>query len=192
MAVKLVPGGHPHHALAEAAANAARDGGFAADQIETITVSRPGVAALGEPLHPTDLIGMAHSPAYFLAAGAADREFSWVHATPAKINDPVIHRLIDKIRIGSPPAADVERYRQGATVTIRATDGRTSTSTVYVPKGAGMLGIAWADIEAKYRALVPYAGASAEQIESSWGLIRGFRQIDRAGALPEILQIRTS
>src|SRR5205814_1228667 len=26
MAVKLVPGGHPYHALAEAAANAARDG----------------------------------------------------------------------------------------------------------------------------------------------------------------------
>ena len=30
MAIKLVPGGHPYHALAEAAANAAREGGFAA------------------------------------------------------------------------------------------------------------------------------------------------------------------
>ncbi len=37
MAVKLVPGGHPHHALAEAAANAAREGGFAPDEIESIT-----------------------------------------------------------------------------------------------------------------------------------------------------------
>ncbi len=165
MAVKLVPGGHPHHALAEAAANAARDGAIAAEDIETITLSRPGVTALAEPLHPADLIGMAHSPAYFLAAGAADHSFSWVHATPAKIGDPVIHRLIDKIRIGPPPAANVERYRQGATVTIRTTDGRTGASTVYVPKGAGMLGIAWADIDAKYRALVPYAGLPAERIE---------------------------
>ena len=43
MAVKLVPGGHPHHALAEAAANAARDGAIAAEEIETITLSRPGI-----------------------------------------------------------------------------------------------------------------------------------------------------
>jgi 2-methylcitrate dehydratase PrpD len=32
MAVKLVPGGHPYHALAEAAANAARDGNIAPDR----------------------------------------------------------------------------------------------------------------------------------------------------------------
>lgn len=192
MAVKLVPGGHPSHAFAEAAAKAARAGDFAAEEIATITVSRPGLTALGEPLHPGDLIGMAHSPAYFLAAGAADGEFSWVHATPAKIADPVIHRLIDRVQVGPQPVADVERYRQGATVTIRTTDGRSSTATVYVPKGAGMLGIAWADIEAKYRALVPHAGASAEQLESSLALIRDFRQIDRAAALPEILRIGRS
>ncbi len=80
MAVKLVPGGHPYHALAEAAANAAREGDIAAEEIESITVSRPGVTALAGPLHPTDLIDMAHSPAYFLAAGVADQGFSWVHA----------------------------------------------------------------------------------------------------------------
>ncbi len=158
MAVKLVPGGHPHHALAEAAANAARDGGFTADEIETITLSRPGLTALAGPLHPADLIDMAHSPAYFLAAGAADRDFPGCTPRAAKIGDPVIHRLIDKVHVGPPPTDNVERYRQGATVTIRATDGRTSISTVYVPKGAGMLGIAWADIDTKYRALVPYAG----------------------------------
>jgi len=131
MAIKLVPGGHPHHALAEAAANAARDGRVVPDGVESITLSRPGVTTLAGPRHPTDLIGMAHSPAYFLAAGVADQGFSWVHATQAKIADPVIHRLIEKVRVGPPPSADVERYRQGATVTIRTTDGRTSTSTVF-------------------------------------------------------------
>ena len=73
MAIKLVPGGHPHHATAEAAANAARDGNITAAEIASITISRPGMTALPGPLHPADLIDMAHSPAYFAAAGAADR-----------------------------------------------------------------------------------------------------------------------
>src|ERR1700726_2824786 len=166
MAIKLVPGGHPYHALAEAAANAARDGDIDPAAVESITVSRPGMTALTGPLHPADLIDMAHSPAYFLAAGAADREFSWAHASPAKIADPVIHRLIDKVKVGPPPSENAARYRQGATVTIRTTDGREITSTVYAPKGAGFLGIAWADIDAKYRALVPLSGLPAPQIEA--------------------------
>ena len=100
---------------------------------------------------------MAHSPAYFLAAGVADKDFSWVHATEAKITDPVIHQLLDKVRVGAPPTEHVERYRQGATVTIRTKDGRTFSNTVYAPKGAGILGIDWADVDAKYRTLVPQA-----------------------------------
>src|SRR5438067_990118 len=115
MAVKLVPGGHPYHALAEAAANAARKAQAAAEAIESITVSRPGLTALSGPLHPKDLVDMAHSPAFFTAAGAADRDFSWANATPAKIADPVIHSLIDKVRVGLPPTENAERYRQGAT-----------------------------------------------------------------------------
>src|SRR5262245_63056934 len=49
MAIKLVPGGHPSHALAEAAANAARAGNISPDDVETITLSRPGVTALSGP-----------------------------------------------------------------------------------------------------------------------------------------------
>ena len=145
------------------------------------------MTALAEPLHPADLIGMAHSPAYFLAAGAADRGFSWVHATPAKIADPTIHRLIDRVRVGPPPAANAGRYRQGATVTIRTTDGRSAASTVYAPKGAGMLGIAWADIDAKYRALAPHAGLCGARIEASLALIHDFRRAERASALTGML-----
>src|SRR6185312_17494333 len=114
MAVKMVPGGHPYHALAEAAANAARKAQAAAEAIESITVSRPGLTALSGPLHPKDLIDMAHSPAYFTAAGVADRGFGWVHASAEKIADPAIHRLIDKVAVGPPPAENEGRYRQGA------------------------------------------------------------------------------
>ena len=125
------------------------------DEVEPITLSRPGVSALTGPKHPADLIDMAHSPAYFLAAGVADHEFSWVHATEAKIIDPVIHQLIDKVQVGPPPTHQVDQYKQGATVTIRTKDGRDFSSTVFMPKGAGALGITWADVDTKFRALMP-------------------------------------
>ena len=187
MAIKLVPGGHPHHALAEAAANAARDGRVAPDEVESITLWRPGVTTLAGPRHPTDLIGMAHSPAYFLAAGAADHDFSWVHATAAKIADPVIHQLIDRVRVGPPPTGNTERYRQGATVAIRTTDGRVSTSTVFAPKGAGPGGIAWAGIDRKYRTLMPHARLREQQIEMSLAAIHDFRRIAHVSELTSLL-----
>jgi len=125
------------------------------------------MTALSGPLHPANLIDMAHSPAYFAAAGAADHAFGWEHASAAKITDPLIHRLIDLVRMGDPPVADAARYRQGATVTIHTRDGRASISTVYAPKGAGMLGIAWSDVDAKYRALMPNSGLAPDAIEDS-------------------------
>jgi 2-methylcitrate dehydratase PrpD len=190
MAIKLVPGGHPSHALAEAAANAARAGNVSPDEVETITLSRPGVTALSGPVHPTDLIGMAHSPAYFLAAGVADHDFSWVHATEAKIKDPVIQQLLGKVRVGALPTENVEQYRQGATVTIRTKDGRTFSNTVYAPKGAGIRGIDWADVDAKYRTLVPRAQLSDRQVESSLQVIHDFRHVTHVSALTDLLQAR--
>jgi 2-methylcitrate dehydratase PrpD len=187
MAIKLVPGGHPYHALAEAAANAAREGNIEPQDVESITVSRPSFTALTGPLHPVDLIGMAHSPAYFLAAGAADHDFSWVHASAVKIADPVIHQLIDKVRVGPPPTDNTERYRQGATVTIRTVDGSVSTSTVFAPKGAAAGGIAWADIDRKYRTLMPHAGLGDEQIEASLAVIHDFRRVVHVSELTGLL-----
>lgn len=187
MAFKLVPGGHPHHSFAEAAANAAREGDIKADEIDAIILSRPGTSAISGPLHPENLIDMAHSPAYFLAAGAADREFTWAHATPEKIGDPVIHKLIDKVRVGPEPTENVEAYRQGASVTIETTDGRSVTNTVYVPAGAGCLGVDWSAIDAKYRTLAPRAPLAPEQVEASLALCHGFGDLDNVSALIETL-----
>jgi 2-methylcitrate dehydratase PrpD len=188
MAVKLVPGGHPYHAFGEAAANAAREGNISADQVESIIVSRPGLTRLGGPKHPNDLIDMAHSPHYFTAAGVADESFGWVHCSPEKIADPVIHRLIDKIRVGPPPAENAAHYRQGATVTIETSDGRSFTNTVFLPKGSAALGIDWADIEAKYRTLMPNSGIAAERIEQSLAAIRDFRNSASVMPLIELLR----
>lgn len=190
MAIKLVPGGHPYHALAEAAANAVRNGNIAAEEITSIMISRPGMTALHGPLHPTSLIDMAHSPAYFTAAGAADGTFSWEHAGPTKIADPAIHRLIDLICVGDPPGDDAVRFRQGARVTIRARDGREATSTVYVPKGAGAVGIAWDNVDAKYRALVPHSGLSVEAVNDSLAMIHELRRVSDMTRLVELLLVR--
>jgi 2-methylcitrate dehydratase PrpD len=189
MAVKLVPGGHPYHAFGEAATNAARQGNVAADEVESITVSRPGLTRLSGPLHPKDLIDMAHSPAYFTAAGVADKEFGWMHCRPKKIADPAIHRLIDKVTVGPPPTENADRYRQGATVTIRTTDGRKVTSTVFLPKGSAALGIDWADIEAKYRTLMPNSGLPGARIEQSLALIRDFANAGSVASLIELIRI---
>jgi len=130
---------------------------------------------------------MAHSPAYFLAAGVADHDFSWVHATEAKITDPVIQQLLDKVRVGAPPTENVEQYKQGATVTIRTKDGRTFANTVYAPKGVGVRGIDWADIDAKYRTLVPRAQLRNQQVEASLQVIHDFRHVTHVSALTDLL-----
>lgn len=187
MGIKLVPGGHPHHAVAEAAANAAREGNIAPDQVESITISRPGFQGYTGPQYPTDLIGAAHSPAYFAAAGVADRAFSWAHAFEEKIMSPAIRGLLGKVRIGEPPTKDVERYKCGAIVTIATRDGRSYANTVYAPKGAAINGIAWEDVEAKYRVLMPYAKPSAGNLEASMKVIRSFRDVKNSSELTVLL-----
>lgn len=183
MAIKLVPGGHPWHAIGEAAGNAARAGGLQPSDIATITIHRPGMTALHPPLHPKDLIDMAHSPANFAAAGAADHGFAWVHASAAKIADPVIHALIDKVRVGAEPVEHAGRYRQGATVVIGTTDGRSFSATVFEPSGSAALGISWAQIAEKYRTLMPAAGVTDAAIEASLTAIQGFRELTGVSAL---------
>ncbi len=188
MGIKLVPGGHSSHAIAEAAANAARAGNVSPDEVETITISRPGLKALTGPQYPTDLIGIAHSPAYFAAAGVADRDYSWAHAFEDKINNPVIRGLLGKVRVGDPPTENLERYKSGAIVTIRTKDGRSHSSTVYAPKGAAILGIDWADVEAKYRALAPFAKFSGKNLEASMNVIRNFREVKKVSELIGLLR----
>jgi 2-methylcitrate dehydratase PrpD len=140
-------------------------------------------------LHPADLIDMAHSPAYFAAAGAADRGLSWVHASPAKIADPVIHRLIDKVIVGAEPGENLQRYRQGATVVIGTMDGRTISNTVFEPKGSAALGISWNDIDTKYRTLLPASGLPEVEVELTLTLIHDFRHVSDVSRLMSLLRV---
>ncbi len=73
-------------------------------------------------------------------------------------------------------------------MTIETTDGRTVTNTVYVPTGAGCLGIDWSVIDKKYRTLAPNAPLTKRQVETSLEAIHGFRDLGRVSALLDLLR----
>jgi hypothetical protein len=52
-----------------------------------------------------------------------------------------------------------------------------------------MLGIDWADIDAKYRALVPLSGLPERQIEQSLALIHRFRDVSDVSELTALLHL---
>lgn len=187
MAIKLVPGGHPFHAGAEAAAGAVNESGVSHDEISSITLAAPGLVDVGDPIHPTNLVEMAHSRTYFVAAGAVDGHFSWPHATAEKIGDRTIHRMIDRITIDPTPCESPERYRQGATVTIHTRDGRAVKKTVFEPTGSGALGILWSDVDSKYRTLVPMSGLSVDAVEGSLDVIHRLAELRDVKPLTRLL-----
>ena len=98
------------------------------------------------------------------------------------------YQLIDKIRIGAPITENVERFKQGGAVTIKLKDGRSYTSTVYAPRGSGVRGIDWADVDHKYRTLVAMAKLDARKIEDSIKVIHGFRDARSVSELTSFLR----
>src|SRR5882672_8014951 len=189
MAIKLVPGGHPHHAAAEAAANAAIAGDVDPLDVASIVLSSAKYRTLPGPKHPTDSIGVAHSPAYFIAAAIADRGYGWIHASPEKVADPVIARLIDKITVdpNPPPYPDRFPHHHGATVTITLKDGRRFSEHVDFPRGSAPRGIEWADVDTKYRKLVPLSGLAPEKVEASLRVVHEFETVKTMSELTCLL-----
>jgi len=192
MAVKLMPGAHPFHATAEAAADAARDGEVKPEEIESVMIS----AAVqwtnfrGEP-HPRNLTDAAHSLVYFVAAAIVDRGFSWDAMTVAKMADPVIGALQDKVGFdpNPPPLPDRFVHRHGGSITIRLKNGSAITRTCTAPRGSGPRGIEWADIEAKYRRLVPMSGLAAARVEESLRMVRQLDELHDIAALARLLVV---
>ena len=189
MAIKLMPGAHPFHATAEAAAEAARLGGVQPEDVETIVVSAAvqWTKFKGEP-HPRNLVDAAHSLHYFVAAAIADGGFAWVHMDEARMTDPVIAALQDKVSFDPNPAPLPDRFphRHGGTVIIRTTRGAEFRSTCTAPRGSGPRGIAWADVEDKYRALIARSRLAPDRIDESLALIRDY---DRVGPTPRLTDL---
>ena len=177
MAIKLMPGAHPFHATAEAAADAAKLARAKPEDIRKIVIS----AAVqwtnfkGEP-HPRNLVDAAHSLQYFVAAAIADGEFGWQHMDELKMRDPVIAALQEKVEFDPAPAPLPDRFphRHGGTVIIHLADGRVVQSTCKAPRGSGPRGVVWSDVQSKYMSLLAGAGIEPHKISESWGYLRDF------------------
>lgn len=192
MAIKLMPGAHPFHATAEAAADAACAANANPDEIEEIVVSSAvqWTNFKGAP-HPRNLVDAAHSLFYFVAASIVDRGFGWDAMMESKMVDPVIARLQDKVVFdpNPPPLPDRFPHRHPSKVTIRLIDGREFSSVCTAPRGSGARGILWDDVESKYRHLVPMSGLAQERVDISLDLVRNLDALPKVSELVNTLTI---
>lgn len=191
MAIKLMPGAHPFHAIAEAAIQAAVEGEVDPARVRRIVISAPQLKTWqAQAVQPHDLIGAAHSVPYFVAAAVVDRRFDWDHFEEAKMRDPAIRAMLQRVAFDPdpPPLPDRFPHRHGGAVTIELDDGRSVRSVCKAPRGSGPRGIAWADVDAKYRRLAPAAGLSRGQVEDSLRLLHAFGRVGAVSRLTAVLR----
>jgi 2-methylcitrate dehydratase PrpD len=191
MAIKLMPGAHPFHAIAEAAVEAATAGDVDPRQVERIVISAIQMRDWGESRHPRDLVSAAHSVIYFVAACVAERRFGWEHMTERKFADPLIAALQDKVVFDPAPKPLPDRFphRHGGTVSIRMRSGQVFTHSCKAPRGSGPRGVEWADVDAKYRRLVPRSGLADARVAASLEVIHSLERCAALGELTSLIAI---
>jgi 2-methylcitrate dehydratase PrpD len=191
LAVKLWPGAHPLSGTVEAAVDAVRKANVTPDEVARILVAGPNRTTVGGSRRPRDLAEAIHSLPYFVASAVADKDFTWVHATEAKIFDPVVARLMTLVEVDPAPPAVRYEWSWGGTVTLVTKSGARYTSTVDAPRGSAPRGIAWSDVDAKYRALMPDSKLPARRIEESLTVIHGFDKVKHVAELIRLLTPRS-
>ncbi|MEP7309832.1 MAG: MmgE/PrpD family protein [Acidobacteriota bacterium] len=187
LAIKLWPGAHPFSGTVEAAMNAARQADLAPDNVAKILVAGQNRTSIQGSRRPGNLAEAIHSLSYYVAAAVADKDFTWAHASEAKFHDPRITRLMDLVDVDPAPPAVKYAWSWGGTVTIVATSGARFTSTVDAPRGSGPRGIAWSDVEAKYRALMPESKLAGRRIDDILAVIHGFERAKNVSELTRLL-----
>lgn len=194
MAIKLMPGAHPFHAITEAAVDAAIEGNVDPQDVAQIVISAIQMRNWGSESHPTDLVSAAHSVIYFVACAVADRDFSWIHFSKEKMEDPVISELQNKIIFdpNPPPLPDRFTHHHGGTVTVILKNGQKFTNTCKAPRGSGPRGIDWVDINNKYEILTKQAGMQQSQTLQSLQIIHHLEAATSIKGLMEQLKFHPS
>lgn len=186
MAIKLMPGAHPFHAVAEAAIDAAQAAGVPAADVRRVVITAPQLQTWrDQAVQPHDLVGAAHSVPYFVATAIVHHRLDWDLLTEARMADPAVQALIPRITFDPdpPPWPDRFPHRHGGAVAIELADGRTVRRACSAPRGSGARGVHWDDVDAKFRRLVPAAGLPGPQVEQALSLVHGF---DAPDALPRL------
>src|SRR4051812_28032871 len=187
LAIKLWPGAHPFSGTVEAAMNAARQANVAPDAVAKILVAGQNRTSIQGSRRPGNLADAIHSLSYYVASAVADKDFTWAHASEAKFSDPRITRLMDLVEVDPAPPPVKYQWSWGGTVTIVTKDGKRFTSTVDAPRGSGPRGIAWSDVEGKYRALMPQSKLAARRTDEALALIHGFDRTRNVSELTRLL-----
>lgn len=189
MAIKLMPGAHPFHAVAEAAAKAAIEGNVHPDEIKEVMISAAQMKDWMAPHHPTDLISAAHSVVYFVAAAIVDRGFTWKHINKESMMDPKIAALQDRVIFDPHPAPLPDRFthRHGGTVIITLKDGRKISNTCRAARGSGPTGVTWDEVDSKFLHLMPLSGLDANRIQQIRESVRHFRTLPSVTSLTHLL-----
>ena len=187
LAIKLWPGGHPLSGCVEAAMIAAREGNVAASEVAQILVAGPTVRGMFGSREPKDHVEAIHSLPYFVASAVVDKDFTWVHATEEKIFAPSVQRLMALVEPDPAPPRVRTRWGWAGTVTIVTTRGARITRTIDAPRGSAPRGIEWADVEAKYRALMPESKLPARRSDEVFAAIRGLEGLADVSRLTRLL-----
>jgi 2-methylcitrate dehydratase PrpD len=188
LAVKLWPGAHPFSGTVEAAMNAAKKANVPPDQVDKILVSGTNGTSIQGSRRPANYSDAIHSLPYFVAAAVADKDFTWIHASPSKYTSPVIARLIDVVEADPAPPAVKYQWGWGGGVTIVTKSGARFFESVDAPRGSAARGIEWSDVDSKYHALVPESKMSTKRIEDSLTTIHGFDRVKKVSELTALLK----
>ena len=190
MAIKLMPGAHPFHAVAEAAANAAIECNVHPEEIKEVMISAAQMKDWMAPHHPTNLISAAHSVVYFVAAAIVDRGFTWKHINKESMMDPKIAALQDKVVFDPHPAPLPDRFthRHGGTVIITLKDGRKISNTCRAARGSGPTGVTWDEVDSKFNHLMPLSGLDSKKIQQIRESVRHFRTLPSVTPLTHLLR----
>lgn len=168
--------------------NAAKKASVAPEDVARILVSGQNRTSVGGSRRPKDYAEAIHSLPYFVAAAVADKDFTWIHASPAKFGSPVIVRLMDLVEPDPSPSSVHYDWSWGGTVTIVTKSGARFSSTVDAPRGSAPRGIEWGDVDAKYRALMPESRMTTKRIEETLTMIHGFEKVKNVSELTGLLK----
>lgn len=190
MAIKLMPGAHPFHAVAHAAAQAAIEGNVSLKDIHEVMISAAQMKDWMAPHHPTDLVTAAHSVVYFVAAAIVDRGFTWKHITTEKMQDTAIGILQDKVVFDPNPAPLPDRFthRHGGTVVITLKNGQKISHTCRAAPGSGPTGVTWNEVDSKFNHLLPLAGLAPKRVSEICETVHRFRDLSSMAPLTRLLQ----
>jgi 2-methylcitrate dehydratase len=157
------------------------------DDIESVTIHTywfawSEIGSEPEKWHPTTRESADHSLPYIVSAVLIDRAFSDEIFAEARLSDPRIHALADKVKVIEDPefTKRFSRAEIPSRIEIRTRRGELKSAAVDYPRGHFRNPMTDVEVEAKFRALAGRAMPGA-QVESALEVLWKIDQARDAG-----------